>query len=181
MVLRACLGAGALALLLATSGCSDDPQPRVEPTVDSPAPSPSETTSAEPAAWEVKSKAGAVAFAKHWVDVLNEAAATGELDALRSISSEKCESCGSFADLIESVYAAGRSFEGGTWQVVASVPTPDLDETVARVAMRIRQEPQRLVRGNSTLRRYPGGMVTYSAHLDWAGSSWEMTDLELVQ
>ena len=58
MVLRACLGAGALALLLVAGGCSDDPEPKVEPTVTSSAPSPTETSSDEPEAWEVKPKAG---------------------------------------------------------------------------------------------------------------------------
>ena len=57
---------------LLAAGCSDDPEPRFE---SSPSPSPTESTSAaaEPKAWEVKSEAGAVAFAKHWIDVFNEA------------------------------------------------------------------------------------------------------------
>ncbi len=64
--------ATAVVVPLLAAGCSDDPEPRFEP---SPSPSPTESTSepAEPEAWEVKSEAGAVAFAKHWIDVFNEA------------------------------------------------------------------------------------------------------------
>ncbi len=64
--------ATAVVVPLLAAGCSDDPEPRFEP---SPSPSPTESTSepSEPKAWEVKSEKGAVAFAKHWIDVFNEA------------------------------------------------------------------------------------------------------------
>ena len=64
-VVRRWVATAVVVPLLAT-GCSDDPEPRFEPS-----PSPTESTSAaaEPEAWEVKSEEGAVAFARHWMDV----------------------------------------------------------------------------------------------------------------
>ena len=82
--------ATAVVVPLLAVGCSDDPEPRFEP---SPSPSPTESTSepSEPKAWEVKSEEGAVAFAKHWIDVFNEAAATGETEELTSLTGPTCQ------------------------------------------------------------------------------------------
>ncbi len=76
--MRRIAGAALVLVLTAGAGCTDDPEPRFEDPTGSP--SASDTTS--PAAdekepWEVKSKAGAVAFAKHWVEVFNEAQVVG--------------------------------------------------------------------------------------------------------
>ena len=88
---RRCVVA-AVVLPLMAAGCSDDPQPKFEP---SPSDSPSQSTSdpAEPKAWEVKSEKGAVAFAKHWIDVFNAAMETGDTTALADLSSDACKSC----------------------------------------------------------------------------------------
>ncbi len=70
------LAALACACALAMSACSgEDPEPIVSDSPSgsaSPSESPSEATK-QP--WQKRSKAGAVAFVKHWVDVFNEAGA----------------------------------------------------------------------------------------------------------
>ena len=72
--------------LLAVGGCSDDePEPKFAP---SESPSPTESSTPAPEAWEVKSEDGAVAFAEHWVDVFNEAHGSGETPHA-SISTEQ--------------------------------------------------------------------------------------------
>ncbi len=88
--MRGIVAAGLVIAMTALAGCTDDPQPRFEEPTESP--SASESTSsaaAEPEPWEEKSKAGAVAFARHWVEVFNEAQTSGETAALRNAISAR--------------------------------------------------------------------------------------------
>ncbi|MFC5177909.1 DUF6318 family protein [Nocardioides taihuensis] len=181
MVLRACLGAGALALLLATSGCSDDPQPRVEPTADSPAPSPSETTSAEPAAWEVKSKAGAVAFAQHWIDLFNSMLDSGDPEAFLKASHSKCGICQDFAERIEGIHSSGGFYEGDDWRVL-QVAQPKLWRSNAIVPMTIREGAERYRESPSDeVVRHRAMTATWSVQLTRERDAWLVTDFRVVE
>ncbi len=77
--MRGIVTASLVVAVMALAGCTDEPKPRFEEPTETP--SASESTSsaaAEPEPWEEKSKAGAVAFAKHWVDTFNDAQAPGD-------------------------------------------------------------------------------------------------------
>jgi hypothetical protein len=104
----------ALALLAA---CSSDPTP-VEPD---PTPSTSATPTiavpTAPAQASEDSPEGAAAFVKHYVDVFNYAAATGDVDELSRLSSPDCTGCQSYIDLYRDTYEAGGYFKGGDWKL----------------------------------------------------------------
>ncbi len=89
------------ASLLALAACSGGPEDDPEPIIRSDAASESPSAEPTPEPWEKRTKAGAVAFVKHWVDVFNEAGATGDTTELREISAAGCESCEQFADIID--------------------------------------------------------------------------------
>ena len=165
---------------LLVAGCSDDPEPRFE---SSPSPSPTESTSAaaEPKAWEVKSEAGAVAFAKHWIDVFNEAKSNGETAELANMSAQSCRSCMNFVDFLDELYGSGGRFESKGWHVTQVSNPSSLQQSEADVSMRIRQSPERVHRTNpSRVERFPGGVVTYTAGLKWRDGQWVMTQLDLM-
>jgi hypothetical protein len=171
--------AACVLLLVAVGGCSDDePEPKFSP---SESPTPSESATHEPAAWEVKSEAGAVAFAKHWVDVFNEAQASGDASELRSMSTDACISCDGFAGQLEELYGSGGSLESGGWTVTSSVPTAGVPANQAIIAMRIKRSPQLIHHAGGKDERFAGGKATYSARLVWRSDEWRMNELELLQ
>ncbi|MCW2839552.1 MAG: hypothetical protein JWR55_1035 [Aeromicrobium sp.] len=104
----------ALAMLAA---CSSDPAP-VEPD-----PSPTATASSTPtiavptmpAQAREDSPEGAAAFVKHYVDVFNYAAATGDVDELSELSSPDCEGCQKYIDEFRSIYARGDRITTHLW------------------------------------------------------------------
>jgi hypothetical protein len=160
------------------AGCSDDPEPRFEPS-----PSPTESTSSaapEPKAWEVKSEAGAVAFAKHWIDVFNEAASTGETDELAAMTGPACQTCRNFVDLIEDIYGDGGQYASEGWSVVHTSIAKDLPPAKASVAMRVRQPAERISRPGQPVERHEAATVTYSAALEWKDGEWQMGRLTFL-
>lgn len=98
----AALLAGALLL----AGCSDDPEPRFEPT-ESPSPTESET-SAEPQAQSPEE------FIREWVSLHADMQNTGETDRFLMIS-PKCSACVELADLVDRYYAAGGYIKTAGW------------------------------------------------------------------
>jgi hypothetical protein len=167
--------AAAVLPLLAT-GCSDDPQPKFEP---SPSDSPSESNSdpAEPKAWEVKSEKGAVAFATHWIDVFNGAAASGDTEPLTELSSPACQTCMNFVALIDGIYADGGQYKSAGWAVIGTSSADGLPANQGSVAMRIRQPAERITRPGQPAERHESATVTYSARLGWEDGQWQMQRL----
>jgi hypothetical protein len=165
--------------LLAVGGCSDDePEPNFAP---SSSPSPTRSSSPAPEAWEVKSEDGAVAFARHWVDVFNDAQESGETSTLRAISTDSCVSCDGFAGQLEDLYNGGGTLDSDGWAVVHSVPTADVPNNEAIVALRINRSPQVIQQADGKEQRFAGGRATYSARLVWRANAWLMNELELLQ
>jgi hypothetical protein len=170
----------AVVLPVLAAGCSDDPEPRFEPS-----PSPTESTSsaaAKPKAWEVQSQAGAVAFAKHWIDVFNEAGQSGDTSDLKRLSAPECKACSNFVNMIEDLYATGGRLETRGWAVQAAVPAEGLSVDRPRVSMRVKQAPQKVHDGESgSVESFPGGYATFSARLTWMADSWSMSELVIVE
>ncbi len=87
--------AGLVAGVLLLGGCGEEspkPKPLPKPS-ESPSASASPTPPAMPAAAKNQSKAGAIAFARHYVDVINYAQSTGDLEALQAVEDKACKSC----------------------------------------------------------------------------------------
>lgn len=167
-----------LPLLLA--GCADDPSPQIAP----PEPSASTTLlSPQPKEpWQKKSKAGAVAFAEHWVEVFNEAQETGEVDELRAISDSGCGTCTGVMEQIEGLYGSDGHLISKGWKVRSSTAIEQVPTPRSRVALRIHRAAQVVVLGEDAKRkRYPASEVTMSARLAWGPRGWVMQDLVAVQ
>ncbi len=166
--------------LLAVGGCADDPKPKVAPPTETPTPtSPTATPTPEP--WEKKTNAGAVAFAKHWVDVFNEAAQTGDTKAL-------AEPWGAFVRLMYELREGhrghllrrGRTTRRNGWKVEQTSAADIGDDGTAVVALRIHQSSERITRPGEPVERTEAATVTYSAELGWEGGKWLMSHLDFM-
>ncbi|VXB37545.1 DUF6318 family protein [Aeromicrobium sp. 9AM] len=103
-----------LAVLLTLGACSSDPAPK-EPKRTSTSASPTATPPTMPAQAKEDTSEGAAAFVKHYIDVFNYAASTGDVEELSRLSSPKCEGCQSYINLYRDTYKSGGYFKGGKW------------------------------------------------------------------
>jgi hypothetical protein len=83
---------------LLLTGCSDDPEPRFEPT-ETPSPTESSAT-AEPQAQSPEE------FIREWFALNTEMQNTGETEAFLSLS-RNCQACEDLAERVDSIYSAG--------------------------------------------------------------------------
>jgi hypothetical protein len=176
---RHALAAASLLAALAAAGCSDDPEPKFEPDPSPTASSSSAAPESEP--WEKQSDAGAVAFAKHWVDVFTHAMNGGASDDLRSISGAQCEACGAIADRIDAIEADGGFYRSPGWTVLQAVPAEGMPAEEAVVSLRVLQGRETYKESaDSEIVRNPESKAVYSARMAWSGGAWKMTELRLA-
>jgi len=88
----------------------------------SPSPSPTATTSATvappmPPAATAHTKAGAIAFVRHYVDLINYTQSTGDVGPIHRAEGPHCSSCKSANGYIERLYSRGGRIDGGTAKV----------------------------------------------------------------
>lgn len=118
---RLLLGAAALALVLA--GCGGDPEstPSPEVTLTTPVDASASASPAPtlPAAAQADTKAGAIAFVKHYVELINHAQATGDVDQVEDVEDPACRSCAAARDGLEDHYSSGGTIHGGEWSIEA--------------------------------------------------------------
>jgi hypothetical protein len=106
-MLSRCLGVLIGLSLLAGCGASGKAEAPVRPTRS--------VTVTPSATVEPDTKAGALAFVRRYVEMLNRAQATGDVSELRRLSSSSCVTCGRVARSLASLYSTGGHLEGGTW------------------------------------------------------------------
>lgn len=106
------------AALLALSACGDVnedrgtvPDPTTSPSSPTPSPAPTMPDQAKE-----NSPEGAAAFVSYYVDLLNHAAGTGDVEDLSRASGSECDSCRKYIEMYASTYEDGGYFEGGTWE-----------------------------------------------------------------
>jgi hypothetical protein len=102
-----------LAALLTLGACSSDPQPR-EPRRTATSATPTATLPTMPPQAEKDTPEGAAAFVRHYIDVFNYAAKTGNTRQLRSLS-DSCGPCESYARQFEDTYKRGDYFSRDLW------------------------------------------------------------------
>lgn len=121
LVLLGCLALGA---------CGEESARPQEPTTP-PSPTssvtPSSTSSATPElpeAAKAGTKAGAVAFVRYYIELINHAQATGNTAALKAVEAPSCGSCLKGRRYIEDIYSSGGHIEGGAFRIIQVLATP---------------------------------------------------------
>lgn len=141
------------------SDSTADPSP-------SPSPTPSPTGLVMPAAAKEHTKAGAVAFVKHYVQALNAAMSTGETAAVQRLAAPSCRSCANVVGQIRDIYTHGGHSKGGRWKVLRATAAERQPPQTALVYALVQFEPQVLFRtGDARPRRYPGGKQLFNFRL----------------
>ena len=69
-------------------------------------------------------KAGAVAFVRYYIELINHAQATGNTAALKAVEAPSCRSCGKGRRYIEDIYSSGGHIEGGAFRIIQVLATP---------------------------------------------------------
>ena len=103
-------------MLLTLGACSSDPEPK-EPKRTATSATPTATAPTMPAQAKEDTPEGAAAFVKHYIDVFNYAASTGDVEELTRLSSPDCEGCQSYIKLYRDTYKAGGYFKGSDWKL----------------------------------------------------------------
>lgn len=143
-------GAAATALLALTSACSEAPAPKpLETAPSSTGTTPTETpspTGAPTLPPEAKgtSRKAAVAFVRHYVSVLNYAAASLDHSAIEELSAADCEACSAIAESVETVGKNNGRFVGGEWKVIEPRLLPERRRKLAEVQLVV-SYPRQLV------------------------------------
>ena len=108
-----------LVLSVLLVGCGGDPQPAAPPAPATPTGT-TPTPVAAPTMPEQATKntrAGAVEFVRYYVEVLNYAARTGNLDELTFLADRGCASCKGVAEKLGTIYSRHGHVEGGVWRI----------------------------------------------------------------
>lgn len=116
-----------VAALLLFAGCTQDQPKEPGPTSR---PSPTVTVPSMPAAAQEKTVAGAVAFVKHYIALLNYSSDTGDVDALSEASDATCVGCRAYSSLYESTYEGGGYFRDPGWTPSKIVPEIQGDKSL---------------------------------------------------
>lgn len=183
--MRRTLGLGIVVGLLALAGCDGDPEATPPPTPTSE--SPTSTIATEPAGGppvmpalaREKSAAGAKAFVRYYVKVINDAYASGLTGALRNHSSTECAPCLAVAHVIDDRSQEGGSQVGGEWTLKALSLGPSESKRHHSFVVQIRQSSGRW-RATKDSKPQPirAGTSGFVFTTRWTDRRWRITQIE---
>jgi hypothetical protein len=181
------LAAWGLVAGLALTGCSDGDEPAGGPGPSGPPATISSAPTTDPphggppqlpALAREQSNAGAKAFVRYYIDVLNYAHSEGVAGPLRRLGTRGCDVCQILADGIAVMAQRGGGQQGGDWHLTFSGSLPWTGQRIARVLVRVHVSP-------GTSRRFAGDKPhrirpqnhTYQFDLAWNRSAWLLNDI----
>ena len=182
VLLRLAAGACAVGLATGAAGCtsSAEPSPLPEPsTSSSPAASPSVTPPTLPPEAEGTSPKAAKAFARHYFDVINYAARTGDTDGLRELGTKDCVSCEAIAGNIEKIYYAGGHIQSENWEL-RQARALKVSKGQAVLSLAAFLHPEVIVDADGTRDKKAGGKQPMTMFLRFAPSGPVVSSLDLV-
>jgi hypothetical protein len=172
--------AGSLAGTLAwcvLAGCGGDGKPTSDPAPSPASPSSSPTPTGAPtmpAAATAHTKAGAIAFARHYVDLINYAQATGDIDSLALVEGAKCESCKSVRQNLSSLYASGGWIRGGELAVVSADALSNAESHAFNVDLEVKTAPETVKDRSGKVSKIAGGTNVLTVFLKRVPSGWKV-------
>jgi hypothetical protein len=179
------LAAWGIALSLALAGCSGGDEQAGGSGPSGP-PATSSSTSAAPqhdgppqlpSLAREHSNAGAKAFVRYYIDVLNYADASGDPAPLRDAATPQCQICKILSTAVEEIARSGGTQIGGEWilREVRTLPHSG-NQANMLVGIHIRVGITRRTRESPPHRSGPTN-VTYEFQLRWERRLWLMHDL----
>jgi hypothetical protein len=160
----------AVLCVTALAGCGSEAEPQPLPPVASGSPSPAAALPVPPEATP-ESAEGAAAFARYWIQVLEQALATGDATHLRTLSDSGCGGCNNLIGAVESG-APGETIRGGRFTVeFAEAPSLENGETI--VTLRYSRAAGELIGPDGTATPVqPEGPVDAEMRISRQGETW---------
>ncbi len=172
--------AGLVAGVLLLGGCGENPEPKQLPKPSkssSPSASASPTPPVMPAAAKAKTKAGAIAFARYYVSLINRAQATGDTRSLAKAESANCATCKRSRNAIDALYESGSTVHGGDWSIdaISALVNPATGGWLVELAVSF--GPQTVDRpGTEEDQQLKGGRLPVNLQLAWREDSWKVIE-----
>jgi hypothetical protein len=171
---------GALAVLLALTSCGGDPKADSTPTPSAPVTTPVSTTPAPPVmpeAAKANTKAGAVAFVRYYVELINHAQATGEVGQLEAVEDEACTSCRAARKGVSDHYQSGGTISGGEWAIESALAVRNAAIHGWVVDTRVRYGMQTVSFGSSRPNKVnQAGEMVASFQVRWINNVWQVLE-----
>jgi hypothetical protein len=169
------------ALLLVVAGCGSDPKADPSPSPSSAVTSPVSTTPSPPAmpeAAKANTKAGAIAFVRHYVDLINQAQSTGDVSGLSTVEGQGCRSCSSGREYIGSVYGSGGHIEGGRLRVRIIDALPNAAISGWTIDAKLTFGPQTVIRptASPSTQELEGGDVPITVLVERRPTGWLVSE-----
>ncbi len=117
----------------------------------------------------------AVAFVRHWIELLNYSTSSGDTDDLAAMSSE-CTSCMAITDFISDVYNEGGSIRSDGW-IVEDAWIASWDRRRTQVVAQVESTGQVVVRADGDRERFGGGPGIKIYTLS-PGTEWSIVELD---
>jgi hypothetical protein len=172
--------AGALAALLVLAGCGGDPKadPSPSPSTPSVSTTPSPTAPVMPAAASENTKAGAIAFVRYYIELINHAQATGDVAALAAVEEPGCKSCTQGREYIQGIYSAGGHIENGQLRVRVLSVLRNAAINGWTVDARLSFGPQTVIKPSATptAQQLQGGSVPITVLISKQTDRWSVTE-----
>lgn len=184
MGVRRGLGALLCGLLLPLAGCGDgessaDPPTSPAPTTSS-TPTPTPSGPVIPEAAQGTDEASAKAFVRFWFDTLDASSNSGDVTALKALSTDGCDPCTALIRAITDTYEAGGHIESGGWVTKRVLRMPRNDDMAFDVIARV--GPQSIFTAEGELeRRSKGSREHMSVWLRWQHSGWRLDRLVIYE
>jgi hypothetical protein len=169
-----------VALLLALAGCGGDP--KADPSPSQSVTTPASTTPSPPVmpeAAKANTKAGAVAFVKYYIELINHAQATGDTQPLKDVEDPGCTSCTRARGALDKIYEAGGSISGGalSFRYGSIAPSPRFKGWL--VSGTLRFAPQSVIaKAGNAAKDFSGGSAPVNAFVSRHNEShqWRVMD-----
>jgi hypothetical protein len=129
-----------------------------------------------PDAARANTKAGAIAFVRHYIDLINYAQATGDVTPLEKVEDTRCGSCTNVRQGVRDIYGSGGHIEGGAWSAKVRLASPRPDLSGWTVFADVQYGPQHVVRDSKTTSlgggKSPMTFVVKSIAGEWTVLKW---------
>jgi hypothetical protein len=122
-----------------------------------------------PAEARTQDAAGAEAFVRYYIELINRTSEVMDAEPLREFS-DGCQDCDRVATAIEEAAEAGRDYQGGELSIT-EIGEPLLQGATAEFALRVDQAALTVVDANGT--PVDGGSEAFSGVWGGAGLVWE--------
>jgi hypothetical protein len=180
------------------AGCADsgDAAPSTSPTptatgtttiTTGPSSSPTTTGAATTAAVTIPpearahTEAGAEAFARFFVDTLNQSQVDADPNTLAAISDKSCRGCNVYIDLAEELRTKGHHADVASLKRRAIGVRPDSTADLVNLDILIDESPSRTIaRSGRVVESFPAGKLTIRATLRWTRQTWTVAQALLV-